>query len=471
MHVVVVGMNYRTAPVEIREKFALPEAQWADAVHHLRQVKSVLECVIVSTCNRTEMYVVVDRLHMCGHFIRGFMEQWYGMSRQEFTPYLYIHEGDQAVEHLFRVAAGLDSMVVGETQILGQIRQAFLFAQQQGTTGTCFNHLFKQAITLAKRAHAETNINDNAVSVSYAAVELGKRIFGSFSGKKVLILGAGKMSELTVKHLYANGAAEVMVANRTLERAEQLAKQYNGRSCTLDQVDQLLVDADIVISSTGSPGYVLHKEDVERAMKNRRARPIFLIDIAVPRDLDSAISDLSNVFLYDIDDLEGIVESNLAQRQKEAVKIEAMIRGEIHQYHQWLNMLGVSPLIRALQAKADRIHQETMTSMFNKLPDLTEREAQIIRRLSKSMLNQLMHDPILQLKELASDHNGDDALKYFTELFALSHELKHDGDHDMKNNDADRSGAQKRNLAHQANGEVDDSERIRPALSWATVTW
>lgn len=463
MHVVVVGMNYRTAPVEIREKFALPESQWADAVKHLRQIKSVLECVIVSTCNRTEMYVVVDRLHMCGHFIRGFMEQWFGIPRQNFTPYLYIYEDDQAVEHLFRVAVGLDSMVVGETQILGQIRQAFLFAQTEGTTGTCFNHLFKQAITFAKRAHSETNINDNAVSVSYAAIELGKRIFGSFSGKKILIIGAGKMSELTVKHLYANGAAEVMVANRTLEKAEQLAKQYKGRACTLDNVEQLLAEADIVISSTGSPSYVLRASDVERAMKSRRTRPIFFIDIAVPRDLEPSIAEVSNVFLYDIDDLEGIVESNLVKRNQEAVKIQALIEGEIEQYHHWLHMLGVSPLIMALQHKADQIHRDTLDSMFNKLSDLTEREAKIIRRLSKSMLNQLMHDPILQLKEMAAEKNGADVLSTFNELFALNVELS--------NHSPDRKGISQVELQKRKKEETDEAERTSPVLSWAAITW
>lgn len=282
MHIVVVGMNYRTAPVEIREKFALPEKDWQEAIRQLRNTKSVMECVMVSTCNRTEMYVVVDRLHMCGYFIRSFMEQWFGIPRQQFTPYLYIYEDDQAVEHLFRVTSGLDSMVIGETQILGQIRSAFVRAAE-GTTGTWFNTLFKQAITMAKRAHAETNINDNAVSVSYAAVELGKRIFGSFQGKKVLILGAGKMSELTVKHLYSNGAAEVMVVNRTFSRARELAEQFHGRAGTLEDAGKFLRDADIVISSTGAQEYIMTAQDVERVMKQRKSRPLFLIDIAVPR--------------------------------------------------------------------------------------------------------------------------------------------------------------------------------------------
>lgn len=461
MHIIVVGMNYRTAPVEIREKFAVPESDWQEALRQLRQTKSVLECVMVSTCNRTELYVVVDRLHMCGHFIRSFMETWFGISRQQFTPYLYIYEDDQAVEHLFRVSCGLDSMVIGETQILGQIRNAFLFAQNEGVTGTWLNTVFKQAITLAKRAHAETSINENAVSVSYAAVELGKRIFGSFQGKKVLIIGAGKMSELTVKHLYANGAAEVMVANRTLSRAEELAKQFNGRAGTLDAAEQMLVEADIVISSTGSKEYVLTADDVKRAMSKRKSRSLFFIDIAVPRDLDPAISDVSNVFLYDIDDLQGIVESNLARRRKEAAKIEAFIADELEEYRHWLKMLGVTPMIRSLQSKAERIHQDTLQSLFNKLPELSEREEKLIRRLTKSMLNQMMHDPINQIKELAAEKNGDEALRLFSQIFAL---------------EQPEAGGKEERGKEQPSPQVPvnrntEPERGKSVLSWAAVTW
>lgn len=461
MHIVVVGMNYRTAPVEIREKFALPEKDWQEAIRQLRHTKSVMECVMVSTCNRTEMYVIVDHLHMCGYFIRSFMEQWFRIPRQQFTPYLYIYENDQAVEHLLRVTSGLDSMVIGETQILGQIRSAFLFAQQEGTTGTWFNTLFKQAITMAKRAHAETNINDNAVSVSYAAVELGKRIFGSFQDKKVLILGAGKMSELTVKHLYSNGAAEVMVANRTLSRARELAEQFHGQAGALEDAGDFLRAADIVISSTGSQQYIMTVQDVERVMKRRKSRPLFLIDIAVPRDLDPEIGSVSNVFLYDIDDLEGIVESNLEQRRKEAAKIEAMIASELDEYRQWLKMLGVTPVIRALQTKAERIHQDTLESLFNKLPELSEREVKLIRRLTKSMLNQMMHDPILQIKELAAEKNVDEALQMFTQLFALEETMAASEPH---------KGTKRESAALSSRRDEEEPERTKPVLSWAAVT-
>ncbi|MBU9707763.1 glutamyl-tRNA reductase [Paenibacillus sp. AK121] len=424
MHIVVVGLNYRTAPVEVRERFTFAEQDLPKALEQLKLTKSVLEGVVVATCNRTEIYVVVDRLHMCGYFIRSFMEQWFGIPRDQFTQHLYIYEDEQAIRHLFRVTCGLDSMVIGETQILGQVKNAFLQAQSQKITATWFNMLFKQAVTLGKRAHSETSIGESAVSVSYAAVELGKRIFGMFTDKKVLILGAGKMSELTVKHLYSGGAAEVIVANRTLSRAEDLASKFNGTPVTMEEGMNRLADVDIVISSTGAQGYILDRNRVEASMKRRQSRPLFMIDIAVPRDLDPAIGELQNVFLYDIDDLEGIVESNLEMRRTEAAKIEHMIEDELSEFYQWLKTMGVRPVIRALQEKAESIHQDTLESLYNKLPELDERQRKVISRLTKSMLNQMMHDPINRVKELAVQKQGNEALDMFNHIFALEDRLE-----------------------------------------------
>ncbi|SPY21292.1 glutamyl-tRNA reductase [Paenibacillus polymyxa] len=424
MHIVVVGLNYRTAPVEVRERFTFAEQDLPKALEQLKLTKSVLEGVVVATCNRTEIYVVVDRLHMCGYFIRSFMEQWFGIPRDQFTQHLYIYEDEQAIWHLFRVTCGLDSMVIGETQILGQVKNAFLQAQSQKITATWFNMLFKQAVTLGKRAHSETSIGESAVSVSYAAVELGKRIFGMFTDKKVLILGAGKMSELTVKHLYSGGAAEVIVANRTLSRAEELASKFNGTPVTMEEGINRLADVDIVISSTGAQGYILDRNRVEASMKRRQSRPLFMIDIAVPRDLDPAIGELQNVFLYDIDDLEGIVESNLEMRRTEAAKIEHMIEDELSEFYQWLKTMGVRPVIRALQEKSESIHQDTLESLYNKLPELDERQRKVISRLTKSMLNQMMHDPINRVKELAVQKQGNEALDMFSHIFALEDRLE-----------------------------------------------
>ena len=419
MHLVVAGLNYRTAPVEIRERFAIAEADMPAALQALKKTTSILEGVIVATCNRTEVYAVVNRRTLCGHYIREFMEQWFRIPRQEFTQHLYIYEDDDAVDHLLRVTCGLDSMVLGETQILGQVKNAFLLAQQHGATGTIFNRLFKQAVTFAKRAHSETSIGESAVSVSYAAVELGKRIFGRFDDKTVMIVGAGKMSELTARHLHANGARRVLVAGRTLSRAEEVAAKFGGMALPLDEALARLHEADIVISSTGAESFVLDRRTVEQAMARRKNRPLFLIDIAVPRDIDPASASIPNVFLYDIDDLEGIVESNLAKRRREAARIEAMIAEELRQYKEWYAMLGVSPLIQALQEKAAAVHAQTLESLFRKLPDLDEREQKVIRKLTKSMVNQMIHDPILRLKEMATDKKRDEAMKMFTHLFAL----------------------------------------------------
>jgi glutamyl-tRNA reductase len=423
MHILVVGLNYRTAPVQVRERFTFTEEALPIALNQLKNTKSILECVIVATCNRTEIYAVVDRLQVCGHYIRSFMEDWFGLPREEFTQHLYMHEDQEAIQHLFRVTSGLDSMVLGETQILGQVRDGFSLAQQLKSTGMIFNTLFKQSITTAKRAHSETAIGENAVSVSYAAVELGKRIFGKFTNKTVLIIGAGKMSELTVKHLHANGANRVIVANRTLQKAAELADKFKGDACSLDEIASIIRDVDIVISSTGSAESVLSKAQVEVVMSKRKSRPLFLIDIAVPRDIDPAIHDVDNVFLYDIDDLHGIVDSNLEMRRKEAEKIEDMIKHEMDEFDVWYKTLDVIPAIRALQEKAANIHNETLESMFNKLTDLDERERKVIRKLTKSIVNQMLHDPILRIKELAAERRGDQAIDYFTEIFALEEQL------------------------------------------------
>ncbi|PZE19954.1 glutamyl-tRNA reductase [Paenibacillus xerothermodurans] len=423
MHIVVAGLNYRTAPVAIREKFTFAEQDLTQALIKLKETKSVMECVIVGTCNRTELYVVVDRENLCDNYLRGYIENWFGVPREQFSKHLYIYENERAIDHLFHVASGLDSMVIGETQILGQVKDALELAQQTKTTGVILNTLFKQAVTMAKRAHTETGIGGNPVSVSYAAVELGKRIFGSYDHKKVMIIGAGKMSELTVKHLYSNGADKVIVVNRTLSRAQELAGKFHGVACAMDKLLDYLEEVDIVISSTGSAGLVLSREQVADALQKRRSRPLFMIDIAVPRDLDPAIGELPNVFLYDIDNLQTIVDNHLQERRKAAALIEEMISAEIQAFEQWTKTLGVSPVIQALQKKANAIHAETMDSLMKKLPDLDERELKVIRKLTKSIVNQMLRDPVNRIKEMAAEQHGDQALEYFTKIFALEEQL------------------------------------------------
>lgn len=316
MYIIAVGLNYKTAPVEIRERLSFNEADLSAATTALKNKKSILENVIVSTCNRTEVYAVVDQLHTGRYYIKDFLSEWFQIDKEEFTPYLFFYEQDGAIEHLFKVICGLNSMVLGETQILGQVKNSFFMSQEVSATGTIFNHLFKEAITLAKKAHSETEIGSNAVSVSYAAVELAKKVLGDLKNKHVLVVGAGKMGKLAIENLYGSGATKVSVINRTFEKAQDLAQQFNGQAKTLQELQCAIVEADILISSTGSKDYVITKDMMLAIERMRKGRPLFMVDIAVPRDLDPSIADLDSVFLYDIDDLEGIVEANLAERKK-----------------------------------------------------------------------------------------------------------------------------------------------------------
>ncbi|WKA59985.1 glutamyl-tRNA reductase [Planococcus shenhongbingii] len=424
MHTLVVGVNYRSAPVEIREKLSFIEAELPQAMQALKEQKSILENVIVSTCNRTEIYAVVDQLHTGRYYVKQFLADYFGIPQESLSQYLFVHEQQEAVEHLFRVTAGIDSMVLGETQILGQVRNSFLAGQEYGTTGTVFNQLFKQAVTLAKRAHSETAIGENAVSVSYAAVELGKKIFGTLKNKRVVILGAGKMGELAIKNLQGSGADNVTVINRTLDKAEALAEKFNGRALPMSQLQCALLEADILISSTGATDYVIDFELMQFVEKLRKGKPLFMVDIAVPRDVDPRIADLSNVFLYDIDDMQGIVEANLAERERAAGEIMTMIGQETHQFNDWLATLGVVPVISALRQKALNIQAETMASIENKMPDLTDREKKILNKHTKSIINQLLKEPILQAKEMAGSPNSFEKLELFQQIFGIEDDVE-----------------------------------------------
>lgn len=423
MHILKVGFNYKSAPVEIREKLTFSEQDIDRAMLSLKEQKSVLENVIVSTCNRTEIYAVVDQVHTGRYYIKQFLADWFQVDKDVFTSYLQIAESDGAIEHLFRVASGLDSMILGETQILGQVKQAFLTAQDMQTTGTVFNELFKQAITFAKRSHKETAIGEQAVSVSYAAVELAKKIFGDLQSKHVVILGAGKMGELAAKNLHGSGATQITVMNRTLAKAKLLAEKFQAKAEHSDQLLDVMKDADILISSTGADSVVLTKEALEPIQKNRKGRPLFLVDIAVPRDLDPKISELDSVFLYDIDDLQHIVDENLASRKVAAETIEIMLEAEIVAFNEWLQTLGVVPVITVLRKKALAIQADTMESIERKMPDLTTREKKVLNKHTKSIINQLLKEPVTQAKELASTDKASESLALFTAIFGIENEV------------------------------------------------
>ncbi|MBD8032127.1 MULTISPECIES: glutamyl-tRNA reductase [Solibacillus] len=424
MHTLVVGLNYKTAPVEIREKLSFIESDLPNAMEALQKQKSILENVIISTCNRTEIYAVVDQLHTGRYYIKQFLANWFNIPMDQFEDHLFIYEEDKSLNHLFRVTAGIDSMVLGETQILGQVKKSFLQGQEIGTTGTVYNQLFKQAVTFAKRAHNETAIGENAVSVSYAAVELAKKIFGSLQNKHVAILGAGKMGELAIQNLYGNGVGKVTVINRTFEKAQNLASKFDGKAKAMNELQCTLLEADILISSTGATDYVIDYDLMKDVAKFRKGDPLFMVDIAVPRDLDPRIGDVPNIFLYDIDDLQGIVQANLAERERAANEIMTMIHDEIIQFKDWFNTLGVVPVISALRKKASSIQEETMMSIENKMPNLTERERKIINKHTKSIINQLLKTPILQAKELANEKDAEAQLALFQQIFGIEDEVQ-----------------------------------------------
>lgn len=422
MYVMVVGINYRTAPLEIREKFSFSEDTVGLALENLKETKSILESVIVSTCNRTEIYAVIDQLHTGEHFIKKFLSEWFLLPKEEFVQYLYVKEDIDATEHLFKVITGLDSMILGETQILGQMRQAFFQAQNYGTTGIIFNTLFRQAITFAKKIHSQTGIGENAVSVSYAAVELTKKIFDRLENKKVLLIGAGETSELTALHLYSQGVKEIMVVNRTYEKAMNLAEPFKGKAYKLEDLSKALIKADIVISSTSSDSYIITKPLIDEIMEKRNHTPLFFVDIAVPRDIDPQINELDNIYLYDIDDLKNIVDSNLKERERISIQVRKLIDDEVYSFYQWVNQLGVIPLISALREKSFKIQEETMKSLENKLPYLTEKELSVLRKHTKSIINQMLKNPIMRLKETAAEPDSKEMMEYFKKIFDIQDE-------------------------------------------------
>ncbi|WP_100488727.1 glutamyl-tRNA reductase [Sporolactobacillus pectinivorans] len=419
MHILAIGVNFRGAPIKIREKLTFEPSDLEKALKELHKTKGIFENVIVSTCNRTEIYAVSDRTDTGCYAVKHFFTNWFHVTMEELLPLLLVKEDKEAVDHLFHVTCGLDSMILGETQILGQVRSGFLTAQKSGATGAFFNELFKEALTVAKRAQSETHINDHPVSVSYAAVEMVKNTFGPLENKRALIVGAGEMGELALKHLSGAGTRDIMITNRTKSKADQLAKRPGLRSVPFELLNRLIEEADIVICTTSAQSFLISGSAVFDAQIRRRKRPLILVDICVPRNIDPAAGKIAGVFLYDIDDFEKIIDHNHEARRQAAQEIEPLIDHQLVKFNEWLLMRGVAPVISALRKKALTIHSETMKSIEHKLPGMTEQEHEIIRKHAQSMINQLLHDPINKLKELAGSENGESAVDLFADFFNI----------------------------------------------------
>ena len=399
MKVFIAGLNYKIADVDVREKLAFNGPKLEEGLTKFKELPEVQEAIILSTCNRVELYANVRDTVKASESIKTFLSEFHNINRESLNDALYIYDDIKAVGHIFRVASSLDSMVIGEPQILGQLKDAFELAHKKKTTGILLNRLMKKAISVAKRVRTETRIAENAVSISFAAVELAKKIFTDLSKKVFMLLGAGEMAELAAKHLISNGVKEVIVSNRTYERACELAKEFNGRPVRFDEFIQEMICADIVICSTGASDYVLKKSQMQKVMKERKQRPVFIIDISVPRNIDPETNDLDNVYLYNIDDLQGVVDANRFERQKEAEKAERLVEEEVETFFKWQSSLDSVPTIIALREKAEEIKKEELDKLLSKFPGIGEKEKKAIEYMAAAITNKLIHPPTAALKE------------------------------------------------------------------------
>jgi glutamyl-tRNA reductase len=396
--IVLLGINHKTAPVALRECIAFSGDESIAALQTLHRQPDIDEVLLFSTCNRVELLFVTDNKTRTVSATKNFIAEFNKIPLEQFDDALYIHEGNEAVRHVFRVASSLDSMVVGEPQILGQIKEAYRIATEMKSSGVILNRLLHRTFFVAKRIRTETGIGDRAVSISYAAVELGRKIFGNLAGKSVLLVGAGEMAELAVEHLIRNKASEIYVANRTFENGVKLAKKFNGKAIRFEEITNFLEFTDIIISSTGSPDFVITRDQVKPVIRKRRNRPIFFIDIAVPRDIDPRVNRLTNSYVYDIDDLKGVVDDNIEDRQHEAIKGERIVDEAVISFRKWYDSLEVVPTIIALRKKMETIAaaelQKTLQS--NNIP---EDSVSAIQKMTDSLINKILHDPTIFLKK------------------------------------------------------------------------
>lgn len=416
--IILLGINHKTAPIEIRECIAFSEDETTVALETLKNEPTIKEVLLFSTCNRVEVLLVTDRTEEAVETAKRFISDFNKVPVAQFEDALYIHVGDEAVRHIFRVAASLDSMVVGEPQILGQIKAAYHTATQKKTSGVILNRLLHKTFFIAKRIRTETGIGDHAVSISYAAIELGRKIFGSLEGKQVLLIGAGEMAELAVEHLIRHRVADILVANRTFERAVELADRFNGSAIKFEEMISCLENVDIIISSTGSPDFILKRQHLKGMMRKRRNRSLFFIDIAVPRDIDPEINRLTNTYVYDIDDLKGVIEENMEDRNREALKGERIVDEAVIRFRQWYDSLDVVPTIKALRQKLEAIADSELKKTLQSV-SLSQADFRSVRRMTRALINKILHDPTDILKSNGCQGGKSVYLDITRKLFKL----------------------------------------------------
>lgn len=406
MQLAVVGLNHNTSPVEIREKLAVSEEQYENIYNKILQNERIYELLVVSTCNRVEYYVVTDDFLCNVEAVLSIIAEESGVDHIVLRKYAYIHCGADAIKHIFKVASGLDSLVLGEPQIFGQVKDAFTKARVYGKVDTFLNKLEDSTIRVGKKVRTQTKISENPVSVSYAAVELAKKIFNDLSRRTALIIGAGEMCELAARHLQGSGIHKIFITNRTFERAEMLARDVNGTPVPLDEFKSYLKYADIIISSTGSPTYMVTYQDVTSVMHERKYEPMFFIDIAVPRDIDPDINRIENIYVYDIDDLKSVVEANKKQREKEAVKAMEIIDQAVEDFETWLDSLKIIPIIKLIRQQFEEMRDFELQRMAEKLKITDEGELSRLNAVMTSYMNKLLHSPIMNIKNAVKDHKS-----------------------------------------------------------------
>lgn len=419
MRICHVGLNHKTAPVELRERLAVKETDIADILQQRIAHPAIREAALLSTCNRVEMTVVTHDPDAAIAAVHEWFAEKAQMGLEQVCDHLYSYTTDQAIRHLFSVASGLDSLVLGEPQILGQVKSSYEHALTAGTAGHVLHRLYQSTFTAAKRARSETGIGKQAVNISSCAVELARHIFGDLAGKTVLLMGAGEMAELAARHLRGNGCSDILVANRTLARAQNLAMEFEGHALTLEQLPEHLDAADIVLSSTGASTFVLLPEAVQAAMKKRKGKPMFLVDIAVPRDIDPRIGDIDGAYLYDIDDLQQVVQGNVEHRQQEAAQAREIIEAEALAFLSWLKSLESVPLIRSIQQQMEQRRREEVEKALRYMKDFDPTQLEAVERFSKALMKRYMHPTLQTLKSLPDDIEGDLLMGAATRLFDL----------------------------------------------------
>jgi glutamyl-tRNA reductase len=424
MNILVIGLNHKTAAIEVREKVAFDGPKLEEAINILKETDAVKENIILSTCNRVEIYADVRDIDEGIESIKSFISEFHNVPRDLLDTSLYIHKATCAIRHMYRVGASLDSMIVGEPQILGQLKDAYDAALNNKSTGVILNKLMRKSVSVAKRIRTETRIAESAVSISFAAVELAKKIFDDLSTKSFMLLGAGEMAELAARHLINSGVIDVYVTNRTAARAEELAAEFHGRVVPFDGFVDALLHTDIMICSTGAPHYILLKDQLHTIMKNRKQMPMFIIDISVPRNIDPEINDLDNVYLYDVDNLQGIVEVNIQERAREAEKAEKIVEEEIGSFLKWQGSLSATPTIVALRKMAEDVRKTELEKTLPRMGPMEEGQIKAIERLTVSIVNKLVHPPTAALK--SEEDNKELMLDIVQKLFKLDTEDNND---------------------------------------------